>query len=74
MVIAHLTQQAVFAFQQDPYAIEVDCRNRNCYNCGDFWHLARNYRNKEIKDKIGEGRRLEYGNNEQKRTIEKENR
>jgi len=35
---------------------------------------ARNCRNKEIKDKIGKGRRLEYGNNEQKRTIEKENR
>jgi len=36
-----------------------------------FGHLARNCRNRE--NRIGEGRRLEYGgNNEQKRMIEEE--
>jgi len=38
-------------------------KNQNCYNYGDFGHLARNYRNKRTEDRIGEGRRLEYGNN-----------
>ena len=42
--------------------------NRNCYNCGGFGHLARNYRNRKIGGRIGEGRKLEY---EQKLRIEK---
>ena len=42
--------------------MDVDrMENRNCYNCGGFRHLARNCRNKKIKDRIGKGRRLEYG-------------
>ena len=41
--------------------MEVDRSNRNCYSYGGFGHLARNCRNKGIKDKIGDGRRLEYG-------------
>ena len=32
----------------------------NCYNCGDFGYIARNCRNREIEDKIGESRRPEY--------------
>jgi len=41
--------------------MEVDRRkNRNCYNCGGFRHLAKNYKNRKIENKIGEGRRLEY--------------
>jgi len=39
----------------------VDQENRNCYNCGKFRHLARNCRNRGIGNRIGEGRRLEYG-------------
>ena len=56
--------------------MEVDRRNRNCYNCGDFEHLARNYRNREIGGKIGEGKRIEYGNgnNRQRRIIKEGNR
>jgi len=42
----------------DPYAMEVD-HGKNCYSCGEFGYLAKNYRNWEI---IGR-RRLEYGDN-----------
>jgi len=53
----------------------MDRGNRNCYNCGDSEHSARNCRNKEIEGRIEEGRRLEYrqGNNRQ-RMIKGENR
>ena len=43
----------------DSYVMEVDY-GRNYYNCGGFGHLARNYRNWRI---IGQGRKLEYGDN-----------
>ena len=48
--------------QWDLYTIEVDKGNQNCYNCRDFGHLARNCKNRGIRDKIGEDRRLEYRN------------
>ena len=42
--------------------MDVDRReNRNCYNYRDFGHLARNYRNRRMENKIGDGKRLEYG-------------
>jgi len=44
--------------------MEMDRSNRNCYSCGGFGHLARNYRNRRIENRIGEGRRLEYRGNE----------
>ena len=49
-------------------------KNRNCYNCGKFRYLARNCRNRGIGNRIGEDRRLEYkqGNNRQ-RVIKGEN-
>ena len=31
--------------RQDPFAIEVD-RERNCYTCGGFGHMARHCRNR----------------------------
>jgi len=53
--------------RRDSYAMDVD-RERNCYNCEGFRHLARNCRNRGTRNRIGERRRLEYGN---RRMIEK---
>ena len=39
--------------------MKVDKR-RNCYSCGGFGHLVQNCRNQRI---IGQGRRIEYGDN-----------
>ena len=56
--------------------MEMDRSNRNCYSCGGFGHLARNYRNRRTENRIGEGRRLEYGGNvnNRQRRIEGGNR
>ena len=50
--------------------------NRDCYNCRRFGHIARYCRNKSIGGRIGEGRRLEYGNrnNRERRMIKGGNR
>ena len=57
--IVHHNQRAEFA-QHNPYAMNMDYRNLNCYNCGGFGYLARNCRNRGIGNRIGEGRKLEY--------------
>ena len=62
MVMVCPNQRAGFT-QCNPYAMDVDWENRNCYNYGGFRHLARNYRNKETENRVGKGRRLEYGSN-----------
>ena len=60
-VVMIYPQQRVEGTQRNPYAMDMDRReNRNCYSYGDFGHLARNYRNRRIENRIGEGRRLEY--------------
>lgn len=46
--------------RRDSYMMDVD-RGRNCYCCGNFGHLAKNYRNQGI---IRWGKRLEYGDNQ----------
>jgi len=39
--------------------MDVD-RERNCYTCGGFGHMAQHCRNREARNRIEEGRRLEY--------------
>ena len=46
--------------RQDPFAMEVD-RGRNCYACGGFGHMACNCRNRSMRGRVGENRRVEYG-------------
>ena len=73
-VIVCPSQRAEFT-QYNPYAMAIDRRNRNCYNCGGFGHLARNYRNKGTENRSRERRRLEYEqDNGQRLRIEGENR
>ena len=40
--------------------MNVNRNNRNCYNCKGFEHLVRNCKNRGTRDRIREGRRLEY--------------
>jgi len=58
-VIIHLNQRVGFV-QCNPYTMEVNRRNKNCYNCGGFKHLVRNYKNRGTENRIGKERRLEY--------------
>ena len=46
--------------RRDPFAMEVDC-GRNCYACGGFGHMARHCRNREMRGKVVENGRVEYG-------------
>ena len=46
--------------RRDPFAIEVDW-GRNCYACGGFGHMARNCRNRGMRGRVGDNRRVEYG-------------
>jgi len=57
--------------------MEVNYGNRNCHNCGGFGHLARNCRNREIGNRIGEDRRWKYKrnkSNKEMRMIEEGNK
>jgi len=45
--------------RKDPYIVDVD-RRRNFYSCGSFGYLGQNCRSWKI---IGQGRRMEYGDN-----------
>jgi len=65
-VMVHPNQRAGFA-QHNPYTMDIDRRNRNYYSCGRFGYLARNYRNRGIENRIGKGRRAEYGQDHGKR-------
>jgi len=56
-------QQRVGVAQRNPYAMDVD-RERNCYACREFRHIAQHCRNRGAGNRIGEGRRLKYGSSE----------
>jgi len=45
--------------RRDPYAMEVD-QGQNCYTCGGFGHMARHCRNRGIRGRVAENRRVEY--------------
>ena len=55
--------------RRNPYAMEVD-RERNCYACGGFGHLACHCRNRG--GRVVEGRRMEY-NGRRERLFEHKN-
>ena len=46
--------------RRDPFAMEVD-RGRTCFACGGFGHMARHCRNRGMRGRVAENRRLEYG-------------
>ena len=46
--------------RRDPFAMDID-HGRNCYTCGGFGHMARNCRNRGMRGRVGENRRVEYG-------------
>ena len=67
--------QRAWFVQHNPYAMNIDRNNKNCYNCERFGHLARNCKNGGTGNRIREGRRLEYRNkNNEQRRSEGENR
>jgi len=58
-VIIIRLQQGTGLVQHNPYAMEVD-RGRNCYACGGFRHMAHHCRNQGQRERMAEGRRVEY--------------
>ena len=68
-VMVYSNQRARFALC-NLYTMDMDWKNRNCYSCGGFGYLARNCKNREIENRIGKGKRLEY---RQRLMIEGEN-
>ena len=46
--------------RRDPFAMEVD-RERNCFTCGGFGHMAHHCRNRGQRGRVAENRRVEYG-------------
>jgi len=58
--------------RRDSYIMEID-RGRNCYTCGRFGYIAQHCRNKRQRDKMVEGRRVEYRQWEKEKNIEYSN-
>ena len=53
-------QNAGIPLRWDPYAMEVD-RERNCFACRGFGHMACYCRNRGMRGRVAENRRVEYG-------------
>jgi len=45
--------------RQDPFAMDID-RERNCFACGGFRHMACHCRNRGMRGRVAENRRVEY--------------
>jgi len=60
VVVRGTGQGAGIPPRRDPFAMDID-RGRNCYACGGFGHMARNCRNRGMRGRVGENRRVEYG-------------
>jgi len=60
MVVRGSGQGAKVPPRRDLYTMEID-RERNCYACGDFEHIARHCRNRGQRGRVAENKRLEYG-------------
>jgi len=43
-------------------------RERNCYTYREFGHMVWHCRDRRVGNRIGEGRRLEYGSSRQRET------
>ena len=46
--------------RRDPFAMDID-RERNCYACRGFGHMACHCRNGGMRGRVAENRRVEYG-------------
>ncbi len=58
-VVVRESEQEIRAARRDPYMTEID-KERNCYTCGDFGHMAHHCRNWG-RGGVMEERRVEYG-------------
>jgi len=45
--------------RRDSFTMEID-RGRNCFACGGFGHMARHCRNRGMRGRVEENRRVEY--------------
>jgi len=60
VVVRGQGQGAGVPLRRDPFAMDVD-RGRNYYACGRFGHMARHCRNRGMRGRVAENRRVEYG-------------
>jgi len=59
-VVVRGQRQGMGVSRRDPYAMKMD-RERNCYACRGFGHMACYCRNWRQRGRIVDGRRVEYG-------------
>jgi len=60
VVVRGQGQGAGVPLRRDPFAMDVD-RGRNYYACGRFGHMAHHCRNRGMRGRVAENRRVEYG-------------
>ena len=60
VVVREVGQGARIPLRRDSFMMEVD-RERNCYACEGFGHMACHCRNRGQRGRVVENRRVEYG-------------